>query len=166
MDNALESITLTDVVQIATLASLLVATIGFFFGVRVYRRQMNAQLFLEYTRRYEEVMASFPPDHRSSRFDLDGEPPPESQELRAAVLRYLNLCSEEFYLNKRGYLSKDIWSIWEDELKRTLRSPLVRREWQVLRREFTSYSQFARYVEREHSLDRRAASDANRDQAL
>ena len=139
---------LSEIVQVATLGSIFLAEIGLIHGVRVYRRQMNAQLFLEYTRRYEETMAAFPHDHRSSRFDLDGEPPETSPDLSAAVLRYLNLCSEEFYLWKRGYLSRGIWRIWEDELKRTLKSPLLQREWKALRREFTTYSEFEKYVER------------------
>ncbi len=64
------------------------------------------------------------------------------------MLRYLNLCSEEFYLYKKKYLSSHIWRIWEAELKRTLSSPLVLREWAGLREEFRSYPEFLEYVER------------------
>ncbi len=35
----------------------------------------------------------------------------------------------------------------EAELQRTLRSPLVRREWPGLKSEFVEYAEFARYVE-------------------
>jgi hypothetical protein len=116
------------------------------WGVYVYRRQMNAQLFVEYTKRYEEVMRSYPEGVRKLRLDSGAEPPPESEELSSAILRYLNLCSEEFYLWKRGYLAGDIWRIWEGELKRTLSSPLYRRGWRKLASEFESYREFADYV--------------------
>lgn len=107
---------------------------------------MNAQLFLEYTRRYEQIFEGFPDPARSMRLDQSGEPPEESSDLTEAVLRYLNLCSEEYYLRKRGYLDKDIWLIWEGELKRTLKSPLLRREWPKLRSEFSAYSEFSEFV--------------------
>ena len=64
-----------------------------------------------------------------------------------AVLEYLNLSSEEFYLWKRGYLSSEIWQIWESELIRTLRSPMLGREWAKLRPEFQSYPEFSMFVE-------------------
>jgi hypothetical protein len=137
---------LEQTVQIVTLAGVLFTAAGIFLAIYVYRRQMNAQLFLEYTRRYEEVMRSFPEDARACRLHLEGEPPPQSEALTSAVLRYLNLCSEEFYLCRRKYLSNDIWQIWQAELERTLRSPLVRREWQDLSREFDSYGEFSGYV--------------------
>lgn len=132
--------------ELLTTLGLFLTAASILFGVYVFRRQMNAQLFLEYTKRYEEVMRSYPADDRSTRLDSDGEPPSESAELTAAILRYLNLCSEEFYLWRRGYLSTDIWRIWEGEIRRTLASPLYRREWPQLVAEFAAYDEFVRYV--------------------
>ena len=48
------------VAQLATSASVLIAVIAVFVGIRVYKRQMNAQLFVEYTGRYEQIMGNFP----------------------------------------------------------------------------------------------------------
>ena len=135
---------LEQAVQIGTLISMVVAAVGLVIGVVVYRRQMNAQLFLEYTRRYEQIMESFP---ANARLSLNEKLPKSSKALTFCVLKYLNLSSEEFYLCRKYYLSKSIWSIWEKELKRTLRSPLLRREWDKLRTEFESYPAFSRYVE-------------------
>lgn len=129
-----------------TVLGLVLTAVSILIGVYVFRRQMNAQLFLDYTKRYEEVMRSYPEGSRNSRLDSAGVPPPESPELTAAILRYLNLCSEEFYLWKRGYLSGDIWGIWETEMRRTLASPLCRREWPRVQAEFSSYEEFAKYV--------------------
>jgi hypothetical protein len=139
--------TLNVAAQVGTFLSALAAVVMIAVAVRTYRRQTNAQIFLEYTARYERVMESFPGDGRRARLDLQGPAPNCSEELTLAVLRYLNLCSEEFYLCRRGYLARDVWTIWEDELKRTLRSPLVRREWKQLRGEFESYPAFVEYVD-------------------
>jgi hypothetical protein len=63
------------------------------------------------------------------------------------VLKYLNLCSEEYYLTRHGYLSESLWRIWEGDLKRIIASPLLKREWASLRSEFMSHRDFLEYVE-------------------
>ncbi len=93
-------------------------------------------------------MSSFPPGSFRTRLDLEHTLPEPSEELSLAVLRYLNISSEEFYLWKQKYLKDDVWKIWEAELIRTLRSPLLRREWATLLPEFESYPDFVSYVKR------------------
>ena len=137
---------LKGLVQNGTLISAILMFFGLIIGVLIYRRQMNAQLFLEYTKRYEEIMNTFPADARDARLNIDCETPKESKELTLVILRYLNLSSEEFYLCKNRYLSNKIWRIWEDELLRTLKSPLLLREWAKLKHEFESYPAFSAYV--------------------
>lgn len=132
---------------IGTCVSALAGAGAILVALHTYRRQVNADLFLKYTARYQEVMDSFPAGLRAARLASDGEPPEPSRDLSLAVLRYLNLCSEEYYLCRRGYLSKEVWSIWEDELTRTLSSPLLRREWAELRSEFSAYPEFRNYVD-------------------
>lgn len=132
--------------QIATLLASVATVASLFVALRVYRRQMNTQVFLAYTERYECIMNALSHEARHARRDSSAVLPPESEELTLCVLRYLNLSSEEYYLCKNGYLDKGLWAIWADELKRTLRSRLLRREWQVLRHEFDSYPQFQHFV--------------------
>ncbi len=133
-------------VQIGTLLSIVFGVAAFFWGIRSYNRQMNAQVFMEYTKRFDEIMQSFPSGW-AGRLGSDQVPPEPSNAVSTSVLRYLNLCSEEYYLLKSGYLSKKVWGIWEAELKRALRTPLLRREWQKLSREFQEYPDFCSYVE-------------------
>ena len=134
------------VVQIATVVSIVIGIVAFFYGVKVYAKQMNAQVFLEYTRRYEDIMKSFPKAAWGARLDSEVALPDPSDELSTCVLRYLNLCSEEYYLFRGKYLSKAVWGIWEREIARTLRVPLLRREWLRLCKEFDAYPEFQSYV--------------------
>jgi hypothetical protein len=57
------------------------------------------------------------------------------------------MCSEEFYLQKTGYLDQSLWRIWEHEIHRTLASSLGRAAWARVRSEFDSYSEFQEFVE-------------------
>ena len=140
-------------VKIITVVASIGAIYAIIHGVRVYKKQTNMQIFLEYTKRYAEIVDSFPNKTLSARLNTDGKPPERSDELTKCVLQYLNLCAEEFYMWKKGYLNRELWKIWESELIRTLQSPLLRREWQdkneieQLRDEFIAYPEFQNYVD-------------------
>jgi hypothetical protein len=125
-----------------------IASVGFVVAMlQTYKGQMNAQVSNDLNARYDEVLQSFPQSAWEARFNLETVLPAETPELTLSVLRYLNLSSEEYYLFKRGYLRADVWRIWEGEMVRTLRSPLLRREWTKLASEFVSYPEFSTYVE-------------------
>ena len=135
------------VLDYATLLLALFTAGSLIAGLVVYYRQCNAMIFIEYTKRYSEVINRFPAEALKARLDLTATLPQKSNDLSLAVLRYLNLCAEEFYLCKRKYLSPHVWQIWESELKRTLSSPLFVREWVELREEFRSFPDFLDYVD-------------------
>ena len=130
-----------------TPASILLAFFGLVWGIYIYKKQSNIQIFLEYTKRYSEIMDGFPKDARIYRVNSSELLPEESTDLTLSVLKYLNLSSEEFYLMRNHQLSKRIWRIWEDELIRTIKSNLIRREWTKIKHEFESYKEFQNYVE-------------------
>ena len=135
-------------VQVGTLVSLAVAAASLYFASQSFRRQMNAQVYLTYTERYERIMSSLPHDAWKARFNLTDELPEPSNELTFSVLKYLNLISEEYYLYRGGYLAWKVWTMWECELKRTINSRLIHREWKHLRHEFDSYPEFQKYVDK------------------
>ncbi len=138
---------LSVVIQIATLISLVGGFLGVIYTINNYRRQMNAQILMQYTERYERILDRFPPEALEARFDAKALPP-ESPQLRLCVLKYLNLCAEEYYLRKHGYLAESVWRIWEGDLNRIVGSPLLQREWPSLRTEFVSHQDFLEFVER------------------
>ena len=134
-------------VQIATIATLLLTAGALLFGLWSFWKQMNCQVFLAYNQRYEKIIGAFPPGALESRLKLGETLPPQSEELRICVLKYLNLCSEELFLHRHRYLAGDIWSLWKGEMEKVLRSPLLKREWQRLRGEFGAYREFFDFVE-------------------
>jgi len=134
------------IIKFATLLSIIVGIVAFFRGVANYNKQMNAQVFLQYAKRYDEIMNSFPMSAGLARINSGKALPKPNRELTIGVLRYLNLCSEEFHLYDTKYLSKKVWEIWADEMVRTLRTPLFRREWVKLINEFDAYPKFQAFV--------------------
>lgn len=149
---ALKSVTAAG--AIGTFLSLL-------FTIRNVRRQINVDILMKYTERYEHILDKFPPNALLGRFDLQAQTlPPQSEQLTLCLLKYLNLCSEEYYLWKNGYLSKTVWAVWEGDLKRMIASPLLQREWPRLREEYVSHPEFREYVESIQAENRLAKAAA------
>jgi hypothetical protein len=137
---------------VAKLGAIIIATgtviaalIGAFSYARFFRRSAQTLLFMRYTERFEKIMDSFPEEAVRFRFNL-GALPERSAALSLAVLKYFNLCSEEWDLYKKGYIEPKVWAIWEGEMRRMLQSPLFVREWQALQREFEAYPEFQLYI--------------------
>jgi type VI protein secretion system component VasK len=139
--------TFDETVKCFQIGSAVVAVVSLMIGVWNYYRQMNAQVFMKYAERYEKIMEEVAKNSLQMRFGLDEHLPEQSELLTLAVLKYPNLCSEEFYLQKNRYISRKVWNIWKEELERMLNTPLVRREWKTLKNEFQSYRDFVDYVE-------------------
>lgn len=138
-------------VQIATIATLVLTAGALLFALWSFRKQINCQVYLAYTQRYEAIMESFPEGALKTRLRLGETLPEPSEGLSVSLLRYLNFCSEEFFLCRAGFVSKKIWDIWQPEIERALRSPDLRREWRRIRIEFREYPDFFAFVEKTQS---------------
>jgi hypothetical protein len=117
---------------------------------RNFRRQMNAQVYLAYNERYKTLMTDCLLDFRITLLDLT-LPEVDSKDrdkIKLCMLRYLNLCSEEFHLKEDEYLSREVWRLWQNEMVSTLRKPLYISGWSEFRAQFESYTPFLRYVDR------------------
>jgi hypothetical protein len=79
------------ILAFGTLLLALFTGAGIVVAIRVYRRQCNVQVFLEYTKRYAEIMNMFPVEGRKARLDSFGVAPPKTDELSLAVLQFKNM---------------------------------------------------------------------------
>ena len=137
----------TLIVTYAGLGTLITGAVGVVLAIRNHRRQVNAQIFLDLSSRYETVMKVFPAGTWVNRLADERDLPPRGEALTAAILSYLALVSFSHVLYDRGYLSEDLWAILQAELRRTLGAPLFAREWASLRNEFAMLPKFIRHVD-------------------
>ena len=138
---------LAPIVTYAGLGTLVTGAVGVGLAIRNHHRQVNAQIFLELSSRYETVKEAFPSGTWVNRLANERDLPPRSERLTAAILSYLALVSYSHILYDRGYLSRDLWTILQDDLRRTLGAPLFAREWASLRPEFAALPKFMRHVD-------------------
>jgi hypothetical protein len=59
----------------------------------------------------------------------------------------LNLCSEEYYLYRRGRIDSETWSIWRDGIEEVLRAPWLRQTWSRMRHEYAYYEPFCAFLD-------------------
>lgn len=144
-------------IRLGTLVSVMVGVATLVVSAYRFKRQINVQVFIEYTKRFDQVLYSFPAGAWCARTSHEAELPDESPALSVACLRYLNLCAEELYLRRRRYLKDRVWRIWEAELARTLGSRLFVREWKSLRGQFDTYPEFQDWVESKMANERKQA---------
>ena len=142
--------------QIATIISVIFAAFSIRANTYLNKRQWNVSTFMTYAERHKEAINHIPDNAFFHRFDID-KLPPQSPDLTQAVLNYLFVISEVHYLSSQSYIDDSIWSAWREDLTQTLCSPLITREWPILKPEFQSFRPFVEFVEdiqRSHTLEK------------
>lgn len=134
------------ILQIATLWTLIIGITSLFVKIHGNRRHINASLFIEYTKRYDDIVSSFPKEALARGF-AGGEMPEENVEITICVYRFLHFLAGAFYFYRKGYLDKEAWRIWQLEINTLLRSPVFRREWGKFANEHPLSPEFHRYIE-------------------
>lgn len=123
---------------------ILISLIALWISIQNNSKNLGVNAFIAYTNKYHNIIETFPKDTWFKRFD--DTPPHNTIELRLAILKYLHLCNEEFYLFERGLISNKIWSVWGNEIKLDLNSTLIKREWNSLSSYFEGYPEFLAFV--------------------
>lgn len=131
----------------AALFGGMVGFAGLLNTLRAQRRQSNAQIFLAYTKRFDEIMEKIGPENFRAQIEIATPIKDMSPALLEAADRYLNLCCEEHYLCSQGFLTKSVWWAWEQDICNTLKCPLFRTLWSDRWKKYGSYnSGFVRYI--------------------
>jgi len=113
-------------------AGSLVATGAVVYSLIVLRNQLRLQVFLEYTRRFDEI--EFP----EGAFV---EPWPRLTKKRArkaerAFRKYFDLCSQEWWLHQSVKIESRVWEVWARGMADIVATAGGRHAWQTIRPEY------------------------------
>ena len=111
--------------QAGQIGTLVVGSVGICVALLNQRRQLNAQMFIEFSGRFQELLRLFPTDAWLANRNPSQPLPPSSQELTDCTLYTMQFIADVYYLHTGGYISKNIWTLWEREIKHTLTGPRV-----------------------------------------
>jgi hypothetical protein len=133
-------------VDLSQLGTLFVGGVGIGVALINQRRQLNAQMFIEFSKRFEELLRLFPTEAWLANRRPNQELPPPSKEITECTLYCIQFVADVYHLHRAGYISKRLWRLWEREIKRTLRGPVFGREWSAVAAEFSHDNDFLDYM--------------------
>jgi hypothetical protein len=136
------------VVDLLQLGTLFVGGVGIGVALVNQRRQLNAQMFIEFSKRFEELLKLFPTEAWLANRRHDRELPPSSKEITECTLYCIQFVADVYHLHKAGYISRRLWRLWEREITRTLKGPVFVREWNSVAAEFSHDRDFLDYMGR------------------
>jgi hypothetical protein len=134
-------------VQLGQAGTLVIGSVGICVALVNQRRQLNAQMFIEFSGRFQNILRLFPTEAWLANRNPSQPLPPSSQELTDCTLYCIQFISDAYHLHKGAYVSKQIWRLWEREIQRTLSGPVFQREWVGVAAEFAHDREFVHYIE-------------------
>lgn len=111
------------------------------------RRNHRLTFFVEYTRRYQEIMIALPFEVFKNDFDSAKLKEEDQKIIRTQMILYFTLCSEEFDLKNERLIKKRIWKIWEEGITANLQKPAFQWGWVQIKNEFIFFPDFSEWVE-------------------
>src|SRR5271165_3495631 len=132
--------------QLGQVGTLVIGSVGICVALVNQRRQLNAQMFVEFSGRFQEILRLFPTEAWLANRNPSQPLPPSSQELTDCTLYCIQFIADVYYLHKGGYITNSLWTLWEREINRTLRGRLFKREWESVEAEFSHDGQFLKYI--------------------
>src|ERR1700756_5328351 len=139
------------IIQYATVLSLLMGGLGLVVAVVNHREQVKTQVFLAMSAQYNELLKNSAAGFWLSE-PLEAELPERTDELVISMLRFCTLVSLTYLLFREHRIPKRMWELMLRSAERRFRSPLFMREWEHLRTEFESFPEFVALVISVHRM--------------
>jgi hypothetical protein len=139
------------IIQYATLFSVLMGGLGLAVAVVNHRAQLKTQIFLALYAQYDELLKN-----SSAQFwlsvPLGTELPERTEDLIISMMRFCTLVSLTYLLFRERRIEKRMWELMLRSAERRFRNPLFMREWEHLRAEFEPFPEFVALVTSVHRM--------------
>jgi hypothetical protein len=140
------NIPLDVLVQCSQVGTLVLGSLGIWVAMINQRSQLNAQMFITISGRFQELLRLFPTEAWLANRNASQPLPPRSREITDCTLYCLQLIADVYHLRQTGYISNKLWKAWEREIKHILEGRIFQREWEWLEVEFSHNEDFLRYI--------------------
>lgn len=134
--------------KVGNAGTVAVGSLGLYVALRNQHRQLNAQMLIEFSKQFQEMLRLFPREAWLANRNPSTPMPPSSQELFDCTRYAMQLVADVYHLRKIGYISKRTWNVWERQIRQTLAGPVFKREWQGVSAEFVYSADFVRYIDK------------------
>lgn len=131
---------------ISTFAAL-VAIGGLIYQSRSTRKQVKLQNFIEYTKRYQEIILNFPENINEASFKFEDIEPETRKKTMRYMRAYFDLCFEEYTLHKKKFIDDDLWSIWKGGMAVAFSKSAFQQAWEVIHKDTKFGDDFEAFVQ-------------------
>jgi hypothetical protein len=132
----------------------LIAIAGLIYQSRATQKQVKLQNFIEYTKRYQEIILNFPENINEQNFSFD----PLSPEIKNKTMRYMrtyfDLCFEEFTLHEKEFIDNDFWQIWKGGMEVAFSKSAFKQAWATIKIDTEFSDGFNTFVENQTLLNK------------
>ncbi|OHB19944.1 MAG: hypothetical protein A2666_03785 [Parcubacteria group bacterium RIFCSPHIGHO2_01_FULL_47_10b] len=115
----------------------------------IEHEDIKQNMFAEYTWRYQEIFLNLPINIMAKDFSLAKLKESERPHILKYLRVYFDLCSEEYFLHRKGHLDEDVWKEWCEGMRILFSRPAFRDGWKKLNFDMEYYKDFREFVERE-----------------
>lgn len=134
-----------DWIAAVTAAATIAGVIVVFFQLRQLTTQIRLQHFADYTKRYQEIFLHLPEHVHEANFKLVGQA--NYKRIMRYLRAYFDLTFEEWYLNRKGLIDFETWSLWESGIKTALAKTALRQAWEIISADTNFGSEFKAFVD-------------------
>lgn len=141
-------------VTLGEILSVLVTLGGIYFAYKslksqidIQNNQQKIQVFSDYTKRYQEIIADFPENINEQNFGLLSLETESYDKLMRKMRQYFDLCFEEWYLNSKGLLDSNFWSLWSGGMTTALSKPAFVDAWKIVKVSSVFGNDFETFIE-------------------
>jgi hypothetical protein len=99
---------------VVAVVALVLSGCSIYMSKKSAKEQLKLNFFIEYTKRYQEITIKILSDKQN--------------EICYQRL-YIDLCSEEYYLKSRGHLPVEIWELWLDGMRLSVKNASLQNAW-------------------------------------
>jgi hypothetical protein len=135
------------IMMTATIATVIITAWALGSTLKQFKKQLQLNFFADYTKRYQEIVLNFPENINEPDFTFD-EIDEETKEKTLRYMRiYFDLCSEEYYLSKKGHIHEDTWKEWKSGIEYAFSKKAFKDGWEIISLDTIYYKDFADLVD-------------------
>lgn len=108
--------------------------------------QIKLQNFIEFTKRYQEIILNFPENINNPDFSLESMSAQEKSKTLRYMRAYFDLCFEEFTLHNKGFIDSSFWEIWRSGMEFAFSKTAFKQGWNVIIKDTKFSTEFERFV--------------------
>lgn len=136
------------IAAIAAVITVIVTVKSLRTSIEQFNEQLQLNIFIDYTKRYQEIMLNFPESINEDNFDFDNlDKETKTKEKTLRYMRaYFDLCSEEYFLHSQEKIGDNTWHEWKSGIEYAFSKTAFIKGWGIIRLDTEYYPDFIKFV--------------------